>query len=240
MIWPDEPRLTSAQELADRFFSKLEVLETAALYRGSDIFDRVKLVEELFEKETVPYIPALRYTESGIHKRADWESVWDLQRREDRSEQVGNIPVPPHYDKVDFKKGSYWDNRRSLDVPKERFISFPGAEREPDTSTLVLWAGYDHAQQAKALIEHYQWAKSTAGWDAARLIPMLVGLDQLIPWIKQWHNEMDPTYGSRFGDVCSEFLLGELQDLCVKPADLRAWRPVARAARRGRKRKGEA
>lgn len=238
-IWPDEPRLTSAQELADRLFTKPEVLEAAALFRGNDIFDRVKLVEELLLKETVPFIPALRYTDEGMLKRADWEVVWDLQRREDRGESV-NIPVPPRYAKEDFRKGSFWDNRGKLDVPKERFISYPGAEREPDTSTLVLWAGYDHAQQAKALIEHYQWAKSTAGWDEARLIPLLIGLDQLVPWIKQWHNEMDPTYGSRFGDVCSEFLLGEMQDLGVSQADLRAWRPTTVAARRGRKRKGEA
>jgi hypothetical protein len=134
----------------------------------------------------------------------------------------------------------YWSHRGKLDVPKERFISYPGAEREPDQTLVVLWAGYDYAQQARALIEHYQWAKGTAGWDAPRLVPLLIGLDQLIPWIKQWHNELDPTYGSRFGDVCGEFLLGEMQDLGVKQADLRTWRPAAGAARRGRKRKGEA
>ena len=83
-------------------------------------------------------------------------------------------------------------------------------------------------------------ADSSAMIEDLQRFDLLIGLDQLIPWIKQWHNELDPTYGSCFGDVCSEFLLGEMQDLGVKQADLRAWRPTTVAARRGRKPKGEA
>lgn len=238
-LWPDEPRLTSAQEIADRFFTRPEVQAAAELYRGNDVFDRVNLVAELLTAESVPYVPALRYSEEGMIKRADWEAVWELQRREDRGEAVGNIPVPPRYARADFQSEVYWSHRGKLDVPKERFISFPGAEREPDQTLVVLWAGYDHAQQARALIEHYQWAKSTAGWDAPRLTPLLVGLDQLIPWIKQWHNDLDPVHGSRLGDVYAEFLAGELQDIGLTVAAARAWRPVRQAGRRGRRRAAE-
>ena len=42
------------------------------------------------------------------------------------------IPVPPKYTGADFAKVSYWRNRGKLDVPKERFISYPKAGRDAD------------------------------------------------------------------------------------------------------------
>jgi len=43
---------------------------------------------------------------------------------------VGDIPVPPKYTSADFSNGTFWRLRGKLDVPKERWISCPGAERE--------------------------------------------------------------------------------------------------------------
>jgi hypothetical protein len=40
-------------------------------------------IRELASGEAVPFLPALRYTESGREKRRVWEQVWELQRRED-------------------------------------------------------------------------------------------------------------------------------------------------------------
>ena len=100
--------------------------------------------------QAVPYLAALRYTEAGLRKRAEWEKVWDLQRREDAGETV-TIPVPPKYTNKDFVKTSYWQARGKLDVPKERFISYPGCEAGADTSLVIGWAGWDHAEQARAL-----------------------------------------------------------------------------------------
>ena len=40
--------------------------------------------------------------------------------------------------------------RGSLDVPKERWISYPGCERGADGSLPVAWAGWTHLQQATA------------------------------------------------------------------------------------------
>jgi len=42
------------------------------------------------------------------------------------------IPVPPKYGREDFLKGSYWSHRGKLDVPKEEFVLYPGAERDID------------------------------------------------------------------------------------------------------------
>lgn len=61
-----------------------------------------------------------------------------------------NIPVPPKFGSGDFKKASYWKLRGKLDAPKERWISYPGAERDGDTSSEIAWAGCDHLDQAKA------------------------------------------------------------------------------------------
>jgi len=56
---------------------------------------------------------------------------------------------------------------------------------------------------------------------------MLAGLLELLPWIKQWHNEPDAEFdGQRMGDFFAQFLDGECQALGLTHADLEAWRPT--------------
>jgi|GEM_PF-6497908 len=38
------------------------------------------------------------------------------------------IPVPPKHTTKEFKSATNWGLRGKLDVPKERWVSFPGAE----------------------------------------------------------------------------------------------------------------
>lgn len=61
-------------------------------------------------------------TPTAAYASGEWEAVWDLQRAEDRGEQVGPIGKPPEYKKPDFT-GVGWAHRGKLDVPKERFIA---------------------------------------------------------------------------------------------------------------------
>ena len=75
--------------------------------------------------KSVPFLPILRYKPTGLRKREVWERTWDLQRQEDAGEDVGDIPVPPKYATADFLKTDYWRLRGKLDVPKERWISYP-------------------------------------------------------------------------------------------------------------------
>jgi len=229
-LWPqpeqEAPQLLSTTTLADLAFRDATFTQVAALYRGNDHFDQHALILELVAAESVPALPIWRYTDEGLIKRADWEKVWELQRREDAGETI-DIPVPPRYIAKDFQKASFWSHRGKLDVPKERFISYPGAQPDGDPGLLILWAGYDHAQHTTALVAHYQWAKETAGWPHDRLIPLLVSLDQLVPWLKQWHNDLDPTHGVRLGDSYAEFLAGECHTLGITVKDLRAWKPTA-------------
>jgi Domain of unknown function (DUF7008) len=105
--WP-EPRLTSCGRLADRVREDADFMQVAELYRGRADFDVTRLVTELAEEESVPFLPVLRYTASGMQRRAAWEECWALQRREDGGEKVAEIAVPPRYGSGDFRKSAYW------------------------------------------------------------------------------------------------------------------------------------
>ena len=167
-----------------------------------------------------------------MRKWAQWNETWDLQRREDAGEDVGEIPVPPRYTIADFLPGS-WTHRGKLDVPKERFISYPGAETENDPSLVIGWAGWDHLERARALATRYLTAKRD-GADTARLTPLLAGLAELVPWLLQWHDEpnADPAL-HKPGSQISALVEAELRSLHLTRDELDAWRPEP--SRRGRK-----
>ncbi|WP_428265729.1 BREX-2 system adenine-specific DNA-methyltransferase PglX [Haliangium sp.] len=185
--------------------------------------------------ESVPFLAVMRFKPSGLDKHAEWLACWEAQRREDAGEAVGDIPVPPKYASKDFASTTYWQLRGKLDVPKERFISYPGCESDDSPGPLFGWAGWNHLERAQALAGLYQERKDQDGWDAARLTPMLAGLLELVPWLKQWHNQPDPAFDDlRLGDYFEQFLEGELSALGLTKDDLRAWRPAKKSGR-GRK-----
>ena len=227
--WPDPaqtPELTSCTRLAERAARDTDFLQVAALYRGREDFDLLALVSELVASEAVPFLPVLRYKPSGLTKRAVWERTWELQRREDAGEAVGPIPVPPKYAAADFKSADIWRLRGKLDVPKERFISYPCAERDSDRALVVGWAGWNHLQQAMALAAYYDRMKHREGWAPARLVPLLAGLDQLVPWLLQWHNDVDPDLQLRLGEFYRDFVRDEARSLGYTVEQLRAWQPL--------------
>ena len=159
------------------------------------------------------------------------------QAKLEKAEKVGDIPLPPQYKSTDFRKPSYWPLRGKLDVPKERFCSLPGCEKGGDSTLVIGWAGLSHLQRAQAIAAWYLDRKEGEGWEAERLMPMLVALDELTPWLKQWHNEVDPEFGERMGDYYEGFLLEELRNLEITRADLLSWQPAAVAGKRGGRRK---
>lgn len=199
------------------------------------------LVGEDFAAEAaVPFLSSLRFTASGLEKHRQWQHTWSLQRREDAGETVGEIPVPPKYDQDDYRDAVSWRLRGKLDVPKERFISYPGCESDEDKSPVYGWAGWNHLQQAQALAALYVKRKTEEAWGKERLVPMLAGLDELIPWIKQWHNEPSAEYaGMRLGDYFADFVAGECQVLAVTLDELRAWRPAEKVRGGGKKKKAK-
>ena len=179
----------------------------------------------LLATEAVPFLATQRFTETGIEKHAEWQHTWDLQRREDAGEKVGEIPVPPKYDQKDYRDAIYWRLRGKLDVPKERFISYPGCESDEDNEPLYGWAGWNHLERAQALAALYNDRKDREGWAKERLVPMLAGILELLPWIKQWHNEPNSAFdGLRLGDYFEGFLQGQTRELGLTEDDLRAFR----------------
>jgi hypothetical protein len=232
----DHPaQLTTVNRLADLVRADAGVMRIAELYAGHADFDLTQVVAEIVASESVPFLPVLRYTDSGLRKRTQWEDTWALQRRDDAGEKVGKIPVPPKYQSKDFLKADFWRLRGGLDVPKERWVSYPGCERGADTSLPIAWAGWNHLQQATALAAYYLEMKENEGWEPVRLQPLLAGLLELVPWLEQWHNEIDPAYGERMGTYYRGFANEEARALGFTLDDLRAWKPVVTAAKRGRK-----
>lgn len=228
------PALLSAATLAETLRTDPAFLQVAELYRGRQDFDLVRLVSELVQSQGVPFLPRLYLKPSGLRKREAWEETWGLQRREDvidaltalpegdpgrltaaqaterKRQEVGDIPVPPAYVSADFLKSHWWQLRGKLDVPKERYVLFPGCERDADPTPVLCWAGWNHLQRAQAIAAYHEEARNE-GWSDDRRFPLLEGLSALVPWLKQWHNAQDPIYGMCLGDYFEEFVMGELR-----------------------------
>jgi len=250
--------LISVGRLADIARKDAQLLQVGELYREDPAFDVSRLVAELVEAESVPLLPGLRYEASGMRNRGEWKKTWELQRQEDeidartqlpkdhkdhltgleakklKQQQVGSIPVPATYKREDFLKADYWRLRDKLDVPKERWVSFPHCEGE-DGTLMVAWAGYDHLQLARAISAYYvDVQERLGGREDPRLVPLLACLIELLPWLKQWHNEVDPEFGVPMGDYFEGFLQEESRNLGLTLAEIKAWQPPQRAARRPR------
>jgi hypothetical protein len=267
-LWPREdqaaPSLRSARELVDALSGDEDFRRALDLFAGSGSDAHYTLVA-LVRQASVPFLDALRYSDSGLRKRAVWRETWALQRQEDaidaevarqmagqpdaaiqgeqarrKATEVGAIPVPPKYRQEDFRDGAYWKLRGALDVSKERFISFPGLERGTDAaSPLLLWAGYDAKARALALAGYLYELLHREGADANRLAPALAGLDECLPWVHQWHPEVDENLGMSTGDYLQGLLDAQLAQQGLTLDAVRAWRPAAPARRpRGRGARG--
>ncbi|MHA7839493.1 MAG: BREX-2 system adenine-specific DNA-methyltransferase PglX [bacterium] len=258
--WP-APEIQSTARLADRATRDPDFMQVAELYAGHPDFDVAALVRDLVENESVPALSACRYKPAGLRKRDQWERTWDLQRAEDafdartkldpsdpqhlseaeaerlKAREIGDIPVPPKYGSGDFQKTGYWRLRGKLDVPKERFVSFPFCEREADPSPVVGWAGWTTLEQAQATAAYYLQLKEQEGWAGERLTPLLGALLEMLPWLKQWHNEPDPASQIRMGEYFEEFVTEEARALGLALDEIGSWTPPAktRARKPGKK-----
>jgi len=233
--WGTGAPITTVNRMAAQARADEDFVSVAQLYIGRGDVDLAALIRDLVKTESVAYVAAWRYSDAGLRKFRDWERTWELERRADLGEQVGVISMPPKYGRPDFTD-SGWELRGKLDVPNERFISYPGAERETDASAVIGWAGWDHLEQARALAAWYLQAKRD-GRDNEHLTPLLAGLAELVPWLKQWHDEpnADPSL-DRPGSQVGALVDTELRSLGLTHDDLAAWRPPA-VAKRGRPRK---
>jgi hypothetical protein len=209
-----------------------EIAAVGRLAMGEDCDPR-HFVTDFLAREAVPFLALYRHTAAGLEKRAQWERIWSLQRAEDRGEKVPPLDPPPRYDQKDYRDANIWRLRGKLDVPKEPFISYPGCESDEDKEPVYGWAGWNHLQQGIALATLYLRRKQGEAWAKERLVPMLAGLDELLPWIWQWHP--DPTResgGAKPGQYVADFLSAQCQELGVTLDEVRAWRPESKKKNR--------
>ncbi|CAL9554446.1 hypothetical protein SUDANB15_04478 [Streptomyces sp. enrichment culture] len=237
------PRPLTVNQLADALRHDQDVQAVAQLYAADHLGKRdaslATVLAAVIEAEHVPYLAALRYKDSGLRKRAQWEQVWEQQREEDRTGKRLDIKVPPKYTSADFLKNSYWSNRGKLDVPKERFISYPGASPESDGSLLLGWAGWNHRDQADALVGLIRDRVETGGWtkDDPRFVPLLAGLREVLPWVHQWYGEYDEEWEGNPAEEFQAALDTGRAERELSEADLVNWRPEKKT--RGRQKKSE-
>ncbi|GHA80439.1 DNA methylase [Streptomyces tendae] len=234
-LWFDEngqPAILTLARLTDALSRDEDFVSVARLYAPRK--DLPKVVAELITDEHVPFLSALRYKPAGLKKRADWEEVWDLQRKEDAAPDEpakrkirDAIPVPPKYAPADFLRPSYWKARGKLDVPKERFISY--GQTNAVTPELYGWAGWDHKEQAQALATYF----TNTALSTEEITPFLAGLLELQPWLYQWHNEFDMLYSGSPADFFAGYRQQKQGEHGLTDDDLRGWRPPA--ATRGRR-----
>ncbi|MFW8623519.1 BREX-2 system adenine-specific DNA-methyltransferase PglX [Corynebacterium glutamicum] len=218
--------IETSEELAD-------LRQVLSLWSSKRDATTAVMLADLLKDEAVPYLKGLRYKGKGIRKRAEWEATWEAQRREDAGElSAAEVPVPPNYSSADMPTG-VWRHRGKLDVPKERFISYPGAGSAADPSTVIGWAGWDHLEQGLAIMWLYQERVSE---DAPReqLASILSGLQEQLPWIMQWHNELDPNTGLKLGDYLSGQLNNAANAIGVPVEDLDTYIPATGRGRKGR------
>jgi hypothetical protein len=233
-LWSDL-RLRSTNELTDLLRRRPLYVEALELLSDSKDVDITATLEGVLLDAAVPHLAAERLTEKALRKRRLWEATWELQRAEDRGDSTGPVSVPPKYAQADFRSATFWKYRGKLDVPKERFVLVPNAERGADRSSVLGWAGWDECDLARAVAGRVMELREQEAADAARVAPLLAGVLELLPWIHQWHPENDTLYGGPPGQYFEGWLDGQLAELGITRDNLVSWRPPAPT--RGRKKK---
>ncbi|MEV5354500.1 BREX-2 system adenine-specific DNA-methyltransferase PglX [Streptomyces sp. NPDC052693] len=231
------PRTLTVNNLADRLGSDRDFTSVAALYAADHLkkpdLPLAQVLNEIIADEHVPYLAAMRYKDSGLRIRREWEKVWEKQREEDRTGTRLDIDPPTKYKSSDFLKQSYWTHRGKLDVPKERFISYPEAGPDSDSTLMLGWAGWDHKDQALALTDLIDTRVRNDAWGADRLVPLLAGLREVMPWVHQWHSAYDDEWESSPAEDLEAEYRKLLRTHGVSEAQMKDWRPVRKT--RGRK-----
>lgn len=237
----DMPRPRTIRELAGVIETDpayADVLTALPLWAGKRARSTTDMLIALLKDEAVPFHKALRYRKAGVRKRAEWEATWEAQRREDAGEiQAADVPVPPNYTSADMP-AAVWKHRGKLDVPKERFISYPGATRDGDGTDIIGWAGWNHLEQGLALMALIHEAVG-ADAEPEDIAALLSGMEERLFWITMWHNDVDPRLGIRFGDYLRNQVIETANKIDIPAEDLPKYAPTPRTRSRSPRTKKE-
>ena len=233
-----DPTPRTTRQLARDLQQDPKLRAVAEVYTDSVDPDLESLFTDLIAFDAVPFVAPLRYKPPGLKKHRAWQRTWEAQRQEDAWEDADpatrgprpQVPLPPKYKSADFSKPTTWRLRGKLDVPKERFISYPGLTDADDASPVLGWSGWDHADRMAALAQLVE----RHGGDPERLKPMLAGMYELLPWVQQWHGD-DMRYGTPLGELWAGHLEGLRMSAGLSMDEIEGWKPPRKTRARGRK-----
>ncbi len=171
----------------------------------------------LLERESVPFLSALRFSADGIAKHRHWQGAWQQQARSDQGATVDVAPPPPRYMPSDYRSPQYMRLRGKLDIPAERFISYPGCTSGGDSSPVFGWRGWTPLAEAQALVALYIERKDREGWTSDALVPMLRGIQETIPALKRFRGD-EP--GGEHAEFFETWLNEELRALGTEPHEM--------------------
>ncbi|MFD0626389.1 DUF7008 domain-containing protein [Streptomyces sanglieri] len=176
----------------------------------------------------------LRYKESGLVKRSDWEAVWERQWASgqggdgtaDRQEQIdANIFVPPRYTSADFVKPSYWQQRGKHDVPNERFTSYLPPFSPLSSATVLGWAGWDAHETAQVLLDLIESGAHADAGGLESMFPLLTALQDILRRVQRTEADLGPTELSGSYQEYEEAFRRHVVRLGTSQAEITDWRP---------------
>ncbi|MFI5758610.1 BREX-2 system adenine-specific DNA-methyltransferase PglX [Streptomyces sp. NPDC051569] len=236
------PVARTVEQLANFLAADAEFVMLAARYSpGTRVLD---VVQSLLNDTHVPAAPPLRYKESGLAKRSDWEAAWERQWASgqggdgttDRQEQTDpTLFVPPRYTSADFVKPSYWQQRGKHDVPNERFASYLPPFSPLSSATVLGWAGWDAHETAQVLLDLVESGAHADAGGLESMFPLLAALQDILRRVQRTEADLGPTVPSGSYQVYEETFRRHVVRLGTSQAEIAGWRPPA--PRRGRPRK---
>lgn len=233
-LWSDSsgrPQIRSVAQISDILRNDAEIRGLVSLLTRSLDFDLTTEIRKLLLGAAAPAFAPQRYRESGLEKFRSWQRTWDLQRDQDRGMKL-EVPIPPKYAPTDFAKPIYWSLRGRLDVPGERFLSFPGSKLADDPTELFGWAGWDPSERGQAIARlANELSRTISQVDA--VLPLIGALIELQPWLDQWYSDIDSRSGVSPASAVSGATTALLGRLGIGADTVLAWRPAP--ATRGRK-----
>ena len=82
---------------------------------------------------------------------------------------------------------------------------------------MVAWAGHDNLQLARAISAYYvDIQERLGGRGDPQLVPLLAFIIELLPRLKQWHNDIDPAFGVPMGEYFGASLRENEGDLDLR------------------------
>ena len=198
-----------------------------ALWEGRPDVDVTKALTTLLTDEAVPFLAAYRLKDSGLRKREAWEHTWDLQRREDAGEDVGDDPGAAEVHQRRLPQGVLVAAPRQARRAQGAVHPLPGRRpgHRPDAAARLGRLGPRPAGPGPG--HHHRTTRVARAGPTSQLVPLVAGLAELQPWVEQWHAELDPTYGMSLADFCSA-AAGGPHDPAQVVSTTRCCRPGAR------------